>query len=55
MNNCQFKYKLQQGICKVQDASTNEIFYKILKKYAMNLQDESLSKLLKQKKQIIRL
>jgi 5-methylcytosine-specific restriction endonuclease McrBC GTP-binding regulatory subunit McrB len=49
----QFKYKLQQGICRVKDANTRNIFNKILKKYTMNFQNESLIKLLKQKKQII--
>lgn len=52
-NNDQFKYQLQQGICKVQNIDTIEVFNKTLKKYTMKLQNESLVKLLKQKKQII--
>jgi DNA polymerase III delta prime subunit len=49
----QFKYKLQQGICRVQDSKTRNIFNKILKKHTMNFQKDYLIKLLKQKKQII--
>ncbi|WP_010518966.1 AAA family ATPase [Croceivirga radicis] len=48
-----FKYKLQQGICKVQDTNTQDTFKKTLKKYSMRAQYENLISLLKQKKQII--
>ncbi|MCH4551980.1 AAA family ATPase [Aestuariibaculum lutulentum] len=49
----QFKYQLQQGICKVQDLNTQNIFSKTLKKYTMEARKENLISLLKQKKQII--
>ena len=52
-NEDQFKYQLQQGICKVQSTHIKNIFNKTLKKYTMNIEKEKYLSLLKQKKQII--